>query len=122
MGERAHKKLDVWKNSIKLIKRIDYISNNFPSQHRFGLTSQIMRSAISVPSNIAEGCGRQNYKEKLNFFNIAQGSLSELDTQVEISYELKYIKKEIHDELIDEIAIISKKLYRLSKSIRINMK
>ncbi len=122
MGERAHRRLEVWRRSIQLVKKIDIVSNKFPSQARFGLSSQIMRSSISVPSNIAEGMGRHNDKEKLLFFNIAQGSLSELDTQVEIAYELNYLKKIIYDDLIDEVTLVSKKLYGLSRKIRIDLK
>ena len=118
MGERLHRKLEVWKRAIKLVKKIYDLSYKFPSSEKFVLSSQIRRAALSVPSNIAEGSGRHNIKERLQFFNIAQGSLSELDTHVEIAYELNYLEKADFDEIISDVSIISKQLYNLSRRIK----
>ena len=76
-----HKDLDVWKKGMDLVEKIYSISNSFPDSERFGLTSQIRRAAISVPSNIAEGTGRKSDKELLQFISMALGSLAELETQ-----------------------------------------
>ena len=89
---RTHKDLDVWKESILLVKDIYEISSNFPKEEIYGLTLQIRRSATSIPSNIAEGAARNTKKEFLQFLYIALGSLSELETQLIIAKELDYLK------------------------------
>jgi four helix bundle protein len=83
--EKPHKKLDVWEQSMKTVRTVYEITNKFPADEKFGLISQMRRSAISIPCNIAEGAARQGKKEFKNFLSMAQGSLSELDTQFEIS-------------------------------------
>jgi len=111
--EKPHKKLDVWKVSMELVKRIYRITSSFPKQEAFGLTSQIRRSAVSIPSNIAEGAARQTNKELVNFLHVSQGSLSELDTQLDIAYELKYISGEDQQDLDNMMVRIDKMLSRL---------
>lgn len=95
-----HKKLDVWIKSMDLVESIYRISNTFPDIEKFGLTSQIRRAAVSIPSNIAEGAGRKGDKELIQFLHIALGSLSELDTQYLIAVRLKYIKNNKELELL----------------------
>lgn len=85
-----YKKLDVWKKSIELAVEIYAYTKNFPSEEKFGLTSQIRRSVISIPSNIAEGAGRKSNKEFCQFLNIVYGSSCELDTQLLISMNRFY--------------------------------
>lgn len=87
-----HKELNVWKESMKLVKDVYLSLKDFPSEEQYGLCSQMRRSAVSIPSNIAEGSGRDNNKENIRFCYIAQGSLSELETQLLISVDLEYIK------------------------------
>jgi four helix bundle protein len=111
--EKPHKKLDVWKLSIELVKRIYRMTSSFPKQEAFGLTSQIRRSAVSIPSNIAEGAARQTNRELVNFLHVSQGSLSELDTQLDIAYELKYISEEDQQDLDNMMVRIDKMLSRL---------
>jgi len=106
---RPHYKLDVWKNSMDLVDRIYETTNKFPSDERFGLTSQMRRSAVSVPSNIAEGAARKSQAEFANFLNIAKGSLSELETQVIISKRQQYI-----DDVEELIGLIGKVASQLS--------
>jgi len=72
--------LEIWKRSRKLVKIIYQTSKSFPSEEKFGLTSQIRRAAVSVPSNIAEGCGRDTDPQLKNFMNIAIGSICEVET------------------------------------------
>ena len=91
---RPHKNLDVWKESVALATEIYKITSNFPKSEIYGIVSQMRRAAVSVPSNIAEGAARNSDKEFAQFLNIAGGSLSELDTQVEISFNLDYIGNE----------------------------
>ncbi len=86
--DKPHKRLDVWKISMKLVKRTYLATSGFPKHEAYGLTKQIQRAAVSIPSNIAEGAARQTKKELINFLHIAQGSLSELDTQLDISLNL----------------------------------
>lgn len=87
-----HCDLEAWKESIKLVKNVYKITEKFPQNELFGLTSQARRAAISVPSNIAEGNARSSAKESLRFMDIALGSLAELETQLIIAQELNYIK------------------------------
>ena len=104
---RAHKKLDVWRESVALATYIYQLTEKFPKTEVYGLTAQIRRAVVSVSSNIAEGAARFSSKEFGQFLNIAGGSLSELDTQLEIACNLTYLtvaeKKEI-DAKIDAIA------------------
>ena len=85
-----HKNMEVWKEAKNLALQIYRITENFPDKEIYGLTSQLRRCAVSIPSNIAEGCGRNTDKDTLNFISIALGSVSELETQVIISEELGY--------------------------------
>ena len=108
----THKDLDVWKLAIDLVERIYEVTKLFPKEELYGLTSQLRRSAVSVPSNIAEGYARNGIKELMHFLYISLGSLSELETQIIISIKLNYTKDE---SLIMEIEIIRKKLLNLIK-------
>ena len=110
--------LEVWKRSRNLVKEIYLSSQKFPSEEKFGLTSQLRRSAISVPSNISEGCGRGTVPQLKNFLDIAIGSLCELETQVYLSFDLGYIKLELSQKLLDEITQIRKMILGFQKSLR----
>lgn len=87
---RKHRDLRVWQEAIALVKSVYQLTATFPDSERFGLTAQMRRAAISVPSNIAEGVARNSRKEFLHFLGIARGSLSELDTQLVIAKELAF--------------------------------
>lgn len=87
----SHKDLDVWKLSIDLVVDIYKLSESFPKSEVYGLTSQIRRAAVSIPSNIAEGAARKNRKEYIQFLYIALGSLAEMETQLIICQRLNYI-------------------------------
>ena len=114
-----HKDLDVWKKAIGLVKDVYEITNGFPADERFGITQQIRRAAVSVPSNIAEGSGRNGDKELLKFLYIALGSLAELETQLIISHELKFCgNKEILDK-IEEVRKMTIGLIKYMKSTKI---
>jgi four helix bundle protein len=91
--EKPHKKLDVWKLAMDLVIDVYKVTEGFPKEEKFSLTDQIRRSAVSIPSNIAEGAARNTKKEFVNFLHVAQGSLSELDTQLELVERLGYIDK-----------------------------
>jgi len=97
---KTHRDLDVWKNGIELGKKIYILTKDFPKEEIYTLTSQIRRSAISIPSNIAEGAARNSKKEFIQFLYIALGSAAELETQLIVSKELGYIKDfNIYDDL-----------------------
>ena len=89
-----HKDLDVWKKGMELVERVYSMSRAFPDSERFGLTSQIRRAAVSIPSNIAEGAARKSDKELLQFLSIAIGSLAELETQYLIAIRLGFLEKD----------------------------
>lgn len=111
------KKLRVWKESLSLCTDIYKITQSFPQNERFNLTSQITRSAVSVSSNIAEGHGRQSDKEFNRFCNISRGSLNELETQICIALELKYITKETAVNISNKINCIMGQLCNLQKKL-----
>lgn len=112
---RAHKKLEVWRESVALATRIYQITEKFPKAEIYGLTSQMRRAVISVPSNIAEGAARSSAKEFNQFLNIAGGSLSELDTQLEIAHNLGFLTNEEKAEIDRSIDAIAAKLAGLIK-------
>lgn len=93
--KKAYIDLDVWKGTSALANEIYFATKSFPKDEVFGLVSQMRRCAVSVPSNIAEGCGRNYPKDSIQFFFIARGSIYELETQLYISFDQKYL-----DELI----------------------
>ena len=114
----SHKELIVWRKSIDLVKSVYEITKNFPTNEQFGLTSQIRRCAVSIPSNIAEGCGRNSENELIHFLHITLGSAAELETQIILSEELEFISKEKSLELQFSILEIIKMTSALIKSIK----
>lgn len=93
-----HKKLNVYHKSLTLVSETYSLTQGFPDDEKFGLVSQLRRSAISIPSNIAEGASRKSSRERKRFYEIARSSLVEIDTQIEISINLSYLSKnEISD-------------------------
>lgn len=112
---RTHKDLDVWKVSLEFVTEIYKITNEFPKNELFGLTSQIRRAAVSIPANISEGSARQTTKELKQFLYIALGSASELHTLINIAFNLGYVDD--LSSLEDKISRISKMLSGLIKSL-----
>jgi len=115
---RTHKDLDVWKKAVDFVTEIYSVTNAFPKSELYGLTSQIRRAAISVPSNIVEGATRRNNKEFLQFLYISLSSAAEVDTQLLISHNLKFINDEILEQLQSELNTILKMIQGLIKSIK----
>lgn len=109
--------LKVWNKAMSVAEKIYLISADFPLEEKFGLTSQIRRSAVSVPSNIAEGAGRNTKGEFKNFLSIANGSAYELFTQLVLSHKLKLISKAKVDPILKEVVEIQKMNYALIKSL-----
>lgn len=116
---RSHKQLDAWKESMALVDQIYNITKIFPREELYGLTNQIRRCAISIPSNIAEGAARNSKKEFVQFLGIARGSLSELETQLLIAKNLGYFKD---TRVFDHIEIIFKLIAGLINSVKNSMK
>jgi len=106
--------LIVWREAKELAKKIYQVANEFPSDEKHGLSSQMKRAEVSVMSNIAEGNQREGKKDLLHFFNIAYSSLAELDSQSELAYELGYTKEEDYKRLVE---LINKEGYLLRKFI-----
>lgn len=107
---RSYLDLEVWKKTKDLAKEIYLLTNSFPSHEQFGLVAQLRRASVSVPSNIAEGCGRDSSKDTVRFLFIARGGLYEIETQILLAHELGFIKKADAKETILEMINTSKKL------------
>ena len=105
----SYKDLKIWQKGIELVEVIYTITTSFPQNEQYGLTSQIKRSSVSVPSNIAEGWGRGYNSNFLQFIKIARGSLYELETQLIIAYKIQLITKE-NFELIQNLIVIESKM------------
>ena len=114
---KNYKELNIWQRSYKLCLHIYKVTKRFPKDEMYGLTSQIRRSAVSIPSNIAEGYGRKTTLEYVRFLYIAYGSVCELETQMMISGDLGYMGKERLQELREEIGDIERMLKALIKSL-----
>ncbi|WP_367757316.1 four helix bundle protein [Flavobacterium sp. WC2421] len=112
---KDHKDLDVWKQSMVLAEDIYALTKNFPADEKYGLSSQIKRAVVSIPSTIAEGAGRKGDKEFIQFLYIAMGSLSELETQLILANRLQFINSiEIY---LSQIEKIKKMLFGLIRYV-----
>lgn len=118
MKVQSYKELDVWKKGIEIVDLIYKITKQFPEDERFGLSAQMQRSAVSIPSNIAEGFARQHTKEYQQFCYIALSSCSELETQLIIAKRRDYVPEELFVKLEDYLDHESKMLMNLIKSLR----
>jgi four helix bundle protein len=106
-------KLEVWKASMELTTEIYNYTKNFPDNEVYGITSQMRRCSISIPSNIAEGSGRKTNKEFVHFLSIANGSSYELQTQIIVSNNIGYINEEVKDSLTTKLISVQKMIYTL---------
>lgn len=111
------RKLEIWKDGIELSKIIYELTRNFPKEEIYGLTSQMRRSAISIPSNIAEGAGRDTNKDFAHFLTIAKGSSFELDSQLILAKELGYITEEELIPILDKLVILQNKIFRFREKL-----
>ena len=114
----THKDLRIWQQSIEMVTSLYLMTKTFPKDELFGLVSQIRRAAVSVPSNIAEGYARGTDREKLHFLRISSGSMSEIETQLILSFNLGYISQENYDELSEIITSVWKQLNALISSVK----
>jgi four helix bundle protein len=109
--------LDVWKKGMEIVKEVYVVSSTFTKQELYGLSSQMKRSSVSIPSNIAEGFNRLHNKEYKQFLYVALGSCAELETITEIAAELKYIDEHKKTSLLEKLDHESRMLSNLIKKI-----
>ena len=116
---RPHENLEAWREAIHMVTVVYGATRTFPKEEVFGLTSQMRRAAISIPSNVAEGAARSSRKEFAHFLNVAKGSLSELETQLLISVKLGYLPSN-HEifQLSDHVARLLTGLHRKAAGTR----
>jgi four helix bundle protein len=114
---RSYRDLEVWQRSMEVVVKVYHCTQTFPQAENYGLTNQIRRSSVSVPSNIAEGHVRPT-KDFARFLNIAMGSVAELETQLELAHRIGYLKEEDFHHLTSEISVIGRKLNTLISRIR----
>ncbi len=117
---RDFRNLEIWRNGIELVKQVYQITGLLPTEEKFGLKSQINRVAISIPSNIAEGCSRNSDIEFKRFLEIAMGSLFELETQFIIVQELKLIPKDKLESVFELLNKEAKMINSLISKIKNN--
>ena len=116
-----YKDLDVWKEARTLVKIVYQSTSQFPKSEIFGLQSQIKRSVVSIPSNIAEGSGRNHRKDSLQFFYISRGSIYELETQLYLSFDLEFISEQELNIILNKIEVIRKLLAGLIKYYKLQL-
>lgn len=115
---KTFRDLLVWQKSMSLVTDVYEVSARFPSDERFGLTSQLRRCAVSIPSNIAEGFGRDTTNDYLRFLGIARGSLYEAQTQIEIGRNLQFIEESRFTELLENAREIERMLTSMMRKLR----
>jgi four helix bundle protein len=111
------RELLVWQRGMDLVVSVYRASYRFPKAEMFGLTAQVRRSVVSVPSNIAEGHTRESTKEFLNHLSMAQASLAEVQTQIEIAGRLEYLNPDDVTDLITQATILAKQLFALRNAL-----
>tara|TARA_R110000850_G_scaffold4202_4_gene19539 strand:+ start:599 stop:958 length:360 start_codon:yes stop_codon:yes gene_type:complete len=117
---RDFRELDFWKRSHELTLEIYAVTRQFPKEEKFGLTSQLRRSMMSIPSNIAEGCGRNSIPDLGRFLDIAMGSASEAEYQLLLAKDLNYLPTNCFEELSIELIAIRKMLNEYIQKLRAN--
>ncbi len=118
MGRVSHlRELQVWQRGMDLVVAVYRLTNGFPGSEMYGLTGQLRRAAVSVPSNIAEGHTRSSTKEYLNHLSIVQGSLSEVETQLEIANRLEYVNATETRAVLEQVSILGRQMYSLRNAL-----
>jgi len=116
--DKAHKKLRVWQEAMRLVKLVYEATADLPPTERYGLISQMRRAAVSVPSNIAEGAARKAKKESIWFYTVSRASLSELDTQIELCHILGFFSSTRDSSLITQVDTVDSLLSGLIRFLR----
>jgi four helix bundle protein len=117
MPLQHYRELIVWQKAMGLVESVYRATHHFPNTEIYGLTSQVRRAAVSIPSNIAEGQGRRTTRDFLNFLSVAQGSLMELETQITIAERLGYIENPLERTLLESTAEIGRLLHGLRNAL-----
>lgn len=117
---RNFRELVIWQKAMSVAKDIYKITNDFPANERYGLSSQIQRAAISIPSNIAEGCSRKSDADFARFLEMAQGSAYEVETQLMLANDFGYIKVDFFSILLEEINYLQRQINKLITIVRTN--
>src|SRR5687767_10278278 len=115
---RSHNNLDAWKRSIDFVVAVYRITDQFPKEEKFGLTSQLRRAAVSIPANIAEGAARRSPKEYLQYLYHAQGSASEVETELLIAFRLGFVPQPHYDELCKDLDGIGRMIMGIANYIK----
>ena len=115
---RNFRNLHVWSDSIKLVDDIYHLTSLYPASEKWGISNQMVRCAVSIPSNIAEGCGRQSNKEFSRFVQIALGSAFELETQLIISKNRGFLKSTEYELILSDLHSVQKRLNALINSLK----
>ncbi len=110
----SHKDLEVWQKAMDLVESVYSLTKDFPKEEIYGLTSQMRRSAVSIPSNIAEGHSKKSTREFIRYVNIASGSAAELETQLLISKRLGYVRDDSFKRVLESLNAVGKMLNKLS--------
>ncbi|HEV8160167.1 MAG: four helix bundle protein [Acidobacteria bacterium] len=118
MAGRSYKDLLVWQKAMNLVTNVYNLIKTFPKEEIYGLSGQLRRAIVSVPSNIAEGQGRDSVKEFIHYLSISYGSLMEVETQLQIAANLGYLKQVEVDKLLEQTAEVGRLLNGLSRSLR----
>ena len=120
MGDKItnFRDLQVWQLGKQIVVNVYRATKEFPADERFGLISQMRRAAVSIPSNVAEGFNRRNNKEYCQFLHIALGSCGELETQVEVSFDLGYLPQEERGRLVEQLDHEQRMLRNLAAKLR----
>jgi len=113
-----HKDLDAWKKGVDYVVEIYEATKVFPKDEIYGLTCQLRRAAVSVPSNIAEGMARSSDKDTIRFIYVALGSLAEVETQIIIAGKLNYLAQDVSVQLLDDTKVLRKMLIGLMKYLK----
>ncbi|MEP0822467.1 MAG: four helix bundle protein [Ignavibacterium sp.] len=116
--EKPHKKLRLWQKIMDLVVAIYQSTQHFPKEEEYGLKAQLRRAAVSVPSNVSEGLSRKSKKDKLHFLNIAQASLSEIDSQLEVSDRLRFLGNPEAERAYEQLTDVEMMLNGLMRGIR----
>jgi four helix bundle protein len=114
---RDFKTLEIWKRSVLLAKSINELTDQFPAREKFALAVQMSKSAVSIPSNIAEGCGRRTTADFKQFIHIAIGSSFELETQIEIAFLSGYLDNSIYQDITTELNIIQRMIVSFERGL-----
>jgi four helix bundle protein len=112
-----YQELEVWQRAMELVTLVYRLTADFPEREKFGLTNQLRRAAVAVPSNVAEGQGRRTTKDFLCFLSISRGSLQEVETQIEIARRLNYLPDEQASQVLDLAGTVGRLLNGLMSAL-----